>query len=261
MDLEIATENVAGGLLDLQAGGRLVADIDPWEIAEQHRDALRGPVGRADRRARSSPLDEMWRVEERLGGSTTSASTSARWRCVADEDGQRLRLVPRVVESGYHQDRLFAAHRAVGRREPGPPPARRHPQLRRRAAAPAPARTPPENVVAVRWLDQRFEPTIGVDPAGAARQAAGGRDLPPAARAPLVRCPSATAATCRSRRRWTSYIPDVLAPAPDEQVALDSPTAELFLGLEPITDPGARGGDRARSPSTTTVGQLRSPHP
>ena len=27
---------------------------------------------------------------------------------LADEDGQRLRLVPRVVESGYHQDRLFA---------------------------------------------------------------------------------------------------------------------------------------------------------
>ena len=34
MDLDIATENVAGGLLDLQAGGRLVADVDPWEVAE-----------------------------------------------------------------------------------------------------------------------------------------------------------------------------------------------------------------------------------
>jgi hypothetical protein len=34
LDLQIATENVAGGLLDLQAGGRLVAGVDPWQIAD-----------------------------------------------------------------------------------------------------------------------------------------------------------------------------------------------------------------------------------
>ena len=44
MDLDIATENVAGGLLDLQAGGRLVADVDPWEVADEPRDPLRRPV-------------------------------------------------------------------------------------------------------------------------------------------------------------------------------------------------------------------------
>ena len=45
MDLDIATENVAGGLLDLQVGGRLVADIDPFEIADEHRDPLRRACG------------------------------------------------------------------------------------------------------------------------------------------------------------------------------------------------------------------------
>src|SRR5918998_6306340 len=34
MDLDIATENLAGGLLDLQAGDRLAADVDPWAVAE-----------------------------------------------------------------------------------------------------------------------------------------------------------------------------------------------------------------------------------
>ena len=34
-----------------------------------------------------------------------------------------------------------------------------------------------------------------------------------------------------------SYIDDVLRHAPDEQVRIDQ-TAELFLGLGPITDPG-----------------------
>ena len=32
-DLEIATNNVAGGLLDLQAAGRLAPEIDPIEVA------------------------------------------------------------------------------------------------------------------------------------------------------------------------------------------------------------------------------------
>src|SRR6187431_2372783 len=35
LDLNIASENVAGGLLDLQMGGRLAADIDPWEVSTQ----------------------------------------------------------------------------------------------------------------------------------------------------------------------------------------------------------------------------------
>ena len=45
----------------------------------------------------------------------------------------------------------------------------------------------PENVVAVRWLDDRFEPLIAPDPARAVRQARRARgDLPPAARTPVV---------------------------------------------------------------------------
>ena len=79
MDLDIATENVAGGLLDLQAGGRLVADVDPWAIADDLESRYR------------SLWDELTADEEfaptSCGGSrsacagcTTSASTSARWR-------------------------------------------------------------------------------------------------------------------------------------------------------------------------------------
>src|SRR5690606_24459690 len=38
MDLDIATENLAGGLLDLQAANRLVPGIDPWQLAEDLDD-------------------------------------------------------------------------------------------------------------------------------------------------------------------------------------------------------------------------------
>ena len=81
MDLDIATENVAGGLLDLQVGGRLVEDIDPFEIAtniearyESLWDELTGDRGVHDR-ARCG------RSSNGCAGCTTSASTSARWRC------------------------------------------------------------------------------------------------------------------------------------------------------------------------------------
>ena len=157
LDLDIATENVAGGLLDLQAGGRLVGDIDPWQIADRPRGALPLAVGRAHRPSRSSTPPSCGGSRSGSAGCTTSASTSARWRSITDEDGSRLRLVPRVVESGYHQERLFALTGLWA----GENQARRLLDDIRRFGAELQARTgtaPPENIVAVRWLDQRFEP-------------------------------------------------------------------------------------------------------
>ena len=90
----------------------------------------------------------------------------------------------------------------------------------------------------MRWLDQRFEPTISGDPApscvGKLQDAEiyhqilehrwflserEGRDVP-------------------MDEASTSYIDDVLRHAPDEQVRIDARPAELFLGLGRSTDPG-----------------------
>ena len=49
LDLNIATENVAGGLLDLQMGGRLAADIDPWEVSTQIEERYSLAVDGVDR--------------------------------------------------------------------------------------------------------------------------------------------------------------------------------------------------------------------
>ena len=165
MDLEIATENVAGGTAR-PADGR----------PARRPTSTRGRSPPTSRTATatcgtSSPACEEFGMSTRCGGSrsgcagcTTSASTSARWRCIADEEGQRLRVVPRVVESGYHQDRLFALTGLWA----GENQARRLLSDIHQFGAELQARTGtslPENIVAVRWLDQRFEPMIGVDPA------------------------------------------------------------------------------------------------
>ena len=80
IDLDIATENVAGGLLDLQAGGRLVADIDPWEVADATSRRATRSCGTSSPASRSSTPTRCGRSSSGCAGCTTSASTSARWR-------------------------------------------------------------------------------------------------------------------------------------------------------------------------------------
>jgi len=226
LDLQIAAENVAGGLLDLQAGGRLVESIDPWEVAaniESRYDGLWTELTRQE----EFDAGELWRGEERLRRLHELGFDAGELEVFADEDGSHLRLVPRVVESGYHQERLVALTGLWA----GENQARRLLDDIRSFGAELHMRSgvlPSENVVAVRWLDQRFEPIIG--------------SIPPSM---LGKLQAAEIYHQLLEHRWflceqegrdvpleealDSYLPDVLAPTPSEQVRLDEPTAELFL--------------------------------
>jgi hypothetical protein len=227
LDLDIAVENVAGGLLDLQAGGRLVENIDPWAIADDLEARYRTLW---DELTASEEFDaeELWRVDERVRRLHDLGFDVAEMEIVADEAGDRLRIVPRVVESGYHQERLYA----LTGMWTGANQARRLLDDIRSFGAELQTRTgrmPPENIVAVRWLDQVFEPTIGA--------------IPPALvgklQAPEIFHQLLEHRWFESERlgrdvtmdeALATYVPDVLASAPDEHLELGSPTAELFLG-------------------------------
>jgi Domain of unknown function (DUF4032)/Lipopolysaccharide kinase (Kdo/WaaP) family len=227
LDLEIATENLAGGLLDLQAGGRLIEDVDPWAIADnldlsyQHLWAELTDI-------EESNIDELWKVERRLRRLHELGFDVAEMELTTDEERRQIRFVPRVVETDYHEDRLYAL---TGLRA-GQNQARRLLDDIFRFGAELRARTGkavPENIVAVRWLDQRFEPIIGSIP-----------------RSLLAKLQAAEIYHQLLEHRWflseragrdvsleealQSYIADVLAPAPDEQLRLDPGTSELFLG-------------------------------
>ena len=159
----IATDNVAGGLLDLRAAGRLAPEIDPIEVALAIEDRYStlwseltaevtmrvGDV--APIRARFERLHELgFEVEE--------------MEVVTSGDGSTLRYVPKVVEHGYHAERLAALTGLIA----GENQARRMlhdirvfgSELQRSSARPV-----PENVAAVRWLDLRFEPIMQSIPA------------------------------------------------------------------------------------------------
>ncbi len=162
LDLMIATDNVAGGLLDLQAAGRLAAGIDPIEVAlaiEDRYTALWAELTAevtmrvgdvAPIRARFERLHELGFEVEEMEVVTTG-------------DGSTLRYVPKVVEHGFHAERLASLTGLVA----GENQARRMlhdikvfgAELQRSSPRPV-----PENVAAVRWLDLRFEPIMAAIP-------------------------------------------------------------------------------------------------
>ena len=220
LDLDIATENVAGGLLDLQVGGRLAADIDPWEVSMAIGDryaALWAELTRTDEFSAS----ETWKIEQRLQRLHELGFDVDEVELVATADGDRIRFVPRVVEHGYHSERL----RSLTGLDAEENQARRMLNDIRTFHADG-GRPLTDNIAAVRWLDRRFEPIIERIPAEM-----------------FTKLEAAEIYHQLLEHRWflseqrgedvpleealDSYLTNVLEHAPEEKVWLDEPTLEL----------------------------------
>ncbi|MGE0308547.1 MAG: DUF4032 domain-containing protein, partial [Acidimicrobiia bacterium] len=104
-DISIAVENVAGGLLDLEAAGTLPPGIDPIDTATAVRD-------RYDRLwdeltgAETIRTRETYRIGARMRRLNDLGFDVEELEIVSSASGNHLRLVPRVVELGYHAPRL-----------------------------------------------------------------------------------------------------------------------------------------------------------
>jgi hypothetical protein len=159
-DLQVAEENVAGELLDLEAAEvGLPSGLDPLETAAEvprRYEALWSELTRED----VFGPDETYRIDDRLRRLNELGFDVEEVKLVGDAGGRSLRLNPQVVEPGHHRRRLhtltglyvqenqarrllndLATYRATG------------------AAAGA-----PESVVAYRWLTECFEPSIASVP-------------------------------------------------------------------------------------------------
>ncbi|MBV9820828.1 MAG: DUF4032 domain-containing protein [Actinobacteria bacterium] len=106
-DLSIATENIAGELMDLQAGGYLSEDADPVEMAQglQPRyDQLWAEL--TDDQV--YPAGESYRIEERVRRLNSLGFDVSEIGIRTEDAGRKLRFETHVVEPGHHQRRVYA---------------------------------------------------------------------------------------------------------------------------------------------------------
>ena len=105
-DLETAATNVAGELMDLQAGDRLHEGIDPIATGVSLRtrydslwEEITGPlvISRQDR----YPLEARVRRLNGLGFDVAELQVSTQ------EDGEHITVTPKVVDAGHHSRRLM----------------------------------------------------------------------------------------------------------------------------------------------------------
>lgn len=161
-DLEIARENVFGGLLDLQAQGRVPAEVDPVLIADDLQSRYHELWDELTR-VEEFPFDERWRIDQRLrhinelGFDVEEMSISS--------DGHELRVRPVLLEEGHHARELLrrtglAVQENQARRLLGDI-ANYRAWLARETGRDVPAA-----VGAARWLSEIYDPIIEAVPVG-----------------------------------------------------------------------------------------------
>ncbi len=104
-DLDVATTNIFGELLDLQAGGLLDEDFDAFEIgtmARERYNALWDELTGSE----EFTTQEMWRLEQRIERLNDLGFDVDELDIVTDWDGSTVRVQPKVVEAGHHAREL-----------------------------------------------------------------------------------------------------------------------------------------------------------
>ena len=161
-DLQIAEENVAGELLDLESELDRPGELKPAETAGE---LVARYESLWDELTREETFDDetRYRIDERLRRLNELGFDVEELELVTADDGYRLRLNPRVVEPGHHRRRLHAltglhAQENQARRLLNDL-ARYRAELDRKSTQPV-----PETVAVHQWLSEVFEPAIAAIP-------------------------------------------------------------------------------------------------
>ncbi|WP_022889893.1 DUF4032 domain-containing protein [Agromyces italicus] len=105
-DLEIARVNIAGELLDLEAGGKVADELDPVRISngivEAYRSLWTELTG-----SESFSSAERWRINERVNRLNELGFDIEELAIKTDASGTTVRIQPKVVDAGHHQRRLL----------------------------------------------------------------------------------------------------------------------------------------------------------
>ena len=159
-DLTVAGENVYGEMLDLQGAGLLDPEVDLLPVVErlhEQYDALWRELTEVE----EFSVGEMWRIERRAARLNELGFDIEELDISTDQTGSRVTVRPRVVEAGHHRHEL----RGLTGLDVEEAQARR--LLNDLAAFTAATGSGEEDrfVVASIWLNEVYEPVVGLVPA------------------------------------------------------------------------------------------------
>lgn len=105
-DLDVARTNIAGEIMDLEAGGRLEGGVDALAVADGIVESYHSLWAALTDRE-SFGADESWRITERVQRLNTLGFDIGEMSITTTDDGTRVSIQPKVVDAGHHQRRLL----------------------------------------------------------------------------------------------------------------------------------------------------------
>jgi hypothetical protein len=105
-DLDTAHLNIAGELMDLQAGGMLDENLDPVDLAAQvplRYEQLWAELTGVE----EFHIGERWRIAQRTQRLNALGFDIGELNIVTDIGGRTIRIQPKVVDAGHHSRRLL----------------------------------------------------------------------------------------------------------------------------------------------------------
>lgn len=105
-DLDVARTNIAGEIMDLEAGGRLEGGVDAVAIADGIVSSYRS-LWAALTDAETFGASEAWRLTERVQRLNDLGFDIGEMSIETTADGTKVSIEPKVVDAGHHQRRLI----------------------------------------------------------------------------------------------------------------------------------------------------------
>ncbi len=105
-DLDVAHTNIAGEIMDLEAGGRLEGGVDALAIADGIVSSYR-LLWASLTDEETFGTDESWRISERVQRLNDLGFDIDEMTIEQTRDGHRVSIQPKVVDAGHHQRRLL----------------------------------------------------------------------------------------------------------------------------------------------------------
>lgn len=225
-DLEVARVNIAGELLDLEAGGRLDENADPVDVSNrivaQYRTLWKELTG-----TEQFDAAERWRINDRVERLNALGFDIEELSIRTAESGAQVRIQPKVVDAGHHQRRLLRltgldAEENQARRLLNDLDAYRARNGREELD---------EEMVAHEWVSRVFEPVVRaiprdlrgrLEPAEVFHELLEHRWFMSQQEERSVSLPEAT----------TAYINDVLRHRRDERTLINPPTSSIALPID-----------------------------